>query len=399
VRYPYRLQAHTRSRRFHYLRGQTPYLACQPRELESMANKSIKSPKLPSGYFWRGHWIWCRTDPATKEQVSTKCKDVKALKEWTAERERIANDPHYAAARAARLDIWISKTIESKVKSKTDENEKAVIRGFYTTKLGHFARLWGVDLPLFDVTPDRCDQYWETRKSEGTGDNTVCKEFSCLTQMLKLARHGGCYQHDIEALRPLNLAPHYVPRTRHLTLDQLRKLFSECSSKMAAFVIVAICTGGRKSEVLKFTAADLSEQLAHLKGTKTEGSNRTIPILEPFQRLLAQALPSLPIAYKNNLRRDLLATCKRAGIDPVTPNDLRRTFSSLLISAGVPRDVVRRLLGHTSNAMVDKVYGQIAPHELAALAKPALAKLPPLQQFPQQFWRPCTETSVFLRAR
>ncbi len=334
-----------------------------------------KRPKLPRGYFWRWPYIWCRTDPATKEQISTKCKETKSLKAWISERERLAQDPHYAASQKARLDIWIAKTIEVKVASKTDDDSKAIIKGFYEGKLGHFARLWGVEFPLFQIVPTLCDQYWAQRKAEGVADNTVCKEFSCLAQLLKLARRENCYPHQIEALRSPALKPHYEARTRHLTVAEMGKLFAECSSRLSAFVIVAICTGGRRSEALKFQPADLTNWFVHLKGTKTKNANRVIPILEPFQKLLARALPSLPITYANNLNRDLHAACKRAGIDPTTPNDLRRTFASLLMAAGVPREVVWRMLGHTSGAMLDKVYGKIEPQELAALARPAMSRL------------------------
>jgi hypothetical protein len=56
----------------------------------------------------------------------------------------------------------------------------------------------------------------------------------------------------------------------------------------------------------------------------------------------------------------------------VTPNDLRRTFASWLIQAGVSNRIVAALLGHTTTRMVDLIYGQLSD---AALAQ-AIAKLP-----------------------
>ena len=46
-----------------------------------------------------------------------------------------------------------------------------------------------------------------------------------------------------------------------------------------------------------------------------------------------------------NVHKDLRAACERAGIEPVTPNDLRRTFASWLKQAGEDSMVVARLLG------------------------------------------------------
>jgi hypothetical protein len=73
-----------------------------------------------------------------------------------------------------------------------------------------------------------------------------------------------------------------------------------------------------------------------------------------------------------NVRRDLAIACQLAGIQPVTPNDLRRTYASWLVNEGVPLKTISRLLGHKSTRMVDLVYGRLADETLAA----AVARLP-----------------------
>ena len=60
-----------------------------------------------------------------------------------------------------------------------------------------------------------------------------------------------------------------------------------------------------------------------------------------------------------NVRRDLAVACRHAGIPRVSPNDLRRTFASWLKQRGVDSMVVARLLGHSSTAMVERVYGRL----------------------------------------
>ena len=49
----------------------------------------------------------------------------------------------------------------------------------------------------------------------------------------------------------------------------------------------------------------------------------------------------------------------------ITPNDLRRTFASLLVQGGTARADVATLMGHASTAMVFKVYGRDTPESLA----------------------------------
>jgi Phage integrase family len=79
----------------------------------------------------------------------------------------------------------------------------------------------------------------------------------------------------------------------------------------------------------------------------------------------------------NNIRRDLAIACEKAGLDRVTPNDLRRTFASWLKQAGVDSFTVGKLMGHTSSRMVELVYGHLndvtfinAVKQLPALPEP-----------------------------
>jgi hypothetical protein len=92
-----------------------------------------------------------------------------------------------------------------------------------------------------------------------------------------------------------------------------------------------------------------------------------------------------------NMRRDIKKACDRVGIDPVSPNDLRRTFGSWLKNRGLDSAVIARLMGHSSTRMVDKVYGQLNDDTLAeameqlseiqmAEVPRGRAKAPPSQQ-------------------
>lgn len=60
----------------------------------------------------------------------------------------------------------------------------------------------------------------------------------------------------------------------------------------------------------------------------------------------------------------------------VTPNDLRRTFGSLLVQGGTPLADVARMMGHKGTEMVFKVYGKDTPESLAArVALPVMCTL------------------------
>lgn len=336
-----------------------------------------KRPKLPTGYYWRGAIIWCRTDPVEKKEKSTDCKDPKELRQWHAERDRLASDPRYATASKATLGEWCIATLEFK----SARSSKETVR-FYTQKLGHFRRLWGDDLPMIEIVPNLCDSYVAERRDDGATDHTIVKEFSCLTQILKLARRAGAYPHDIAALKPLDVAPHYVPRERTLSVDEVKMLLKFSSRRLRTFVELTVGLATRLSETLRLQPddIDLDASEVRIRGTKTEASAGVIPILRPMRSLLEDALPHLPLAVNErgqyvNVRRDLDAACQRAGIERCTPNDLRRTHGTLLKEAGVDNDFIRRMLRHTTTRMVEFVYAKPKAAAIAANIDPHIETL------------------------
>jgi integrase len=328
------------------------------------------------GLLKRGGVWHLRTDPVTRRQLSTRCRDVEAALAFRAERERIAADPRNEAALRATLGDWAEKVIAAKAAG----GKSAGTLHVYGAKLGHFLRIWGPDYPLRDVTPDSVDQYVETRRSEWVTperhvtDHTIYKEVGCLVQLLKLAKRAGCYPGDIAAIKPLDLAPHYSPRERALQAPEVTRLLAALPAEKAALAAVCIGLGVRLSECHRMLPTDINlvRGEAFIGGRKTRKSRRTVPILSLYRPLLDAALPYLPVSWTNNVCRDLEAACRRAGIDRCTPNDLRRTHATLLRQAGVDPDVIRRLLGHTTRAMVDSVYAQVPPAELGAMAERAL---------------------------
>jgi hypothetical protein len=216
------------------------------------------------------------------------------------------------------------------------------------------------------------------RREEGVSDHTTSKEVTHLLSVLRLAKRGGCYPIDIETLRPPDLHAGYVPRKRALTRPELAALLSELPPHRGALVAVCVALGCRLGEARRLLPTDIEAERVLIRGTKTKSSQRWVPILSFYRPLLEQALPWLPVEPWGKVWRDMAAACRRAGIDKVTSNDLRRTHSTLLIEAGVDRDVVRRLLGHTTTTMVDRVYGQPTTEALAQLAERKLELALPL---------------------
>lgn len=323
------------------------------------------------GLYKRGPFWWIRTDPVTGKARSTKCSDLEAARRFFAVRERIAADPSHAAAETARLDEWIRRVIAAKERA----GKSAATIEVYRTKLGHWLRL-APGAMLAQVTPEFVDAFVEQRRREDVSDHTISKEVSHLLTVLRAAKRARAYAGDLETLRPADLHAGYKPRKRALSRQEVQRLLAELAPELGALVAVCIALGCRLSEAQKLLPSDVELSLGrvHIGGTKTEEADRFVPVLSVYRGLLAAALPYLPLAPRNNICRDLAAACRRAGIEPCTPNDLRRTHATLLSEAGVDRDVTRRLLGHTTTNLVDRVYGQPSTAALAELAESSIAR-------------------------
>jgi integrase len=111
-----------------------------------------------------------------------------------------------------------------------------------------------------------------------------------------------------------------------------------------------------------------------IDGTKTAGSKRTVPVTpisKPFLELALAGLPKGQGQYRRwqNLRRDVLVACKRAGVPDVALNDLRRSFATWHLEAGVSNVLVAKYLGHTTTEMVDRIYGRPSVESLKKLTE------------------------------
>jgi integrase len=248
----------------------------------------------------------------------------------------------------------------------------------FEQKAGHLLRLLG-DLPLTVGGFKKADVvgYTASREAEGAARETVRKELCTLRASLREAAELGWTDLDPRAVVPAYTAK-YRPRKRHLSPEQAGRLMAELPPARRLWVLVAMYSGARLSEVERIDWADIDLKAKGLRcrGTKTTGSDRWLPIPAPLLRALKAVPPAeragAVVEPWGNVRRDLHAGCDRAGIPRVSPNDLRRTYATWLKKEGVDSAVVAKLLGHTSTRMVDLVYGQLANETLAK----AVATLP-----------------------
>jgi integrase len=166
------------------------------------------------------------------------------------------------------------------------------------------------------------------------------------------------------------------------TWRQVETVAARLGPVYGPMVVFAAATGLRPSELFGLEQRDVDRQLgvvyvrrAHangrLKHTKTRLSTRAVPLqakaLEALDRLPASNNPILfpnmrggRIDFRIFGRKHWRAAQIKAGIDPVRGlYDLRHTYATFALRAGVPVFAVSRFMG-TSIAMIDRHYGHLA---------------------------------------
>jgi integrase len=134
----------------------------------------------------------------------------------------------------------------------------------------------------------------------------------------------------------------------------------------------------REATALRWGHVDSAKNRLTIPGTKTNASERQIPIIPPLVALFAEMRarrgdePAVnPIVRVKMCLGSLKSACREVGIKPLTHHDLRHYFATRCIEAGVDIPTVSRWLGHSDGgALAMKVYGHLRQeHSDAQAAK------------------------------
>jgi len=335
-----------------------------------------KRRKFSKDGLWRrpGSRAWWTT--VAGQRLSTGCQDREAARVVRARLEREAADPNNATARRTTVADMIAHVLEDRraAKGRRGLVTEKTIR-YHEEKLGHFARLWGPEMPLAEVTYDLVGKYIAQRRTEpgaanGTtvSQHTIHKELQDLRLGLRLESARNAYPHNVDHVtRSRRFAVGAKKCERFLTWPEIAALIGAFlateSIERAQQVAWHIAVGGRmsESEHAEMKDHDLTAWRVRVRGTKSKGADAVIPIAPAFRRLLEWALYGRPKTVKLfspwlNFNRALKRACARAGIERCSSNDLRRTHMTLLSHAGIPNEVLKNISRHTTTRMLDERY-------------------------------------------
>jgi integrase len=159
-------------------------------------------------------------------------------------------------------------------------------------------------------------------------------------------------------------------RKRELLPDLRQAAYAD---HLKPLVLLSLNTGMRRGEVfsLRWPDVDLKNKIVTVEGdTSKSGQTRHIPLnreaLETLKGWTKQGagaghiFPGKAGARLDNVNSSWGALLERAAITGFRWHDLRHTFASKLVMAGVPLNTVRDLLGHSDIQMTLR-YAHLAP--------------------------------------
>jgi integrase len=176
-----------------------------------------------------------------------------------------------------------------------------------------------------------------------------------------------------------------MPKVRFLTPTEAARLANRAVVDLGRLVRGALFTGARFGELAALTVGDVDLPAAQVYiAPSKSGKARHVPLppagLSFFEELVTGRAAADPVFTrsggtwgKNHHVRDLIDACAKAKIDPpITFHELRHTYASTLINAGVELPIIAKLLGHADTRITMRHYAHLADKTLAK----AVRKLP-----------------------
>lgn len=228
--------------------------------------------------------------------------------------------------------------------------------------------------------------YIASRAAGGIAPATINKEIGLMSAALNWARK----ELEWDVANPWESRRLREPagRNRWLTAEEADALLAEAARKrdrsphLHDFIRLILHTGMRSGEALglEWSRVDLrGDRILFEAGHQKNGKLGTVPInQEAREALLSRArfrathCPASPWVFCDraggriaSVKTSFTSCVAAAGLADVHPHDLRRTFGSWLVQAGVGIDRVSELLRHGDVAITARVYAHLRPSDLA----------------------------------
>lgn len=237
-------------------------------------------------------------------------------------------------------------------------------------------------LRVFDLCAEDAERYKAVR-SKSVKPATVNRELTVAKHMLTKAVEWEIIPgNPFRGVRSLSV-PKCVERV--LGYDEETKLLAACDKVRSRFlrtlVLLALHTGMRRGEVLslEWSRVDLDRRTIRIINAKSTAGDRIIPMNATVHALLSDLAKKVntPLVFSSNrkpgeklldLKKGFKKAVQLSGIAHFRWHDMRHTFATRLVRAGVDIISVQHLLGHSKITMTARYAHSLADAKIAAVS-------------------------------
>src|SRR5438132_7564199 len=211
--------------------------------------------------------------------------------------------------------------------------------------------------PLSQITRAEIEA-WRRERMSRCKPATINRDLSRLRHMLNIAVEWELLEKS--PMQGMKFLRENNARTRYLSVGECHRLIDSCMAPhIRAIVTVALHTGMRLGEILNLRWQDLdfSSGFILVRDSKN-GQARQVPmdsmistVLRSWPRLSDQDIVFTSVMTGGRIvdvRTGFLNSCKRAELTDLHFHDLRHTFASQFVMAGVDIYILKEILGHKS---------------------------------------------------
>lgn len=223
------------------------------------------------------------------------------------------------------------------------------------------------DYPIGRITKALVRSYRTRRHSEKRlSETTLNRDIEVLRHLLYWAVDEGLLLANPIARVPM-VRERRKPRPI-MGLAEEDKLLLAAAPHLQPIIVIALDTGMRRGELLtqRFEHIDLNRRVLSVTHSKTaEGEAREIPLTARLVDLFSARAKTdgLVLTFEgrplHKIKTAWKTAIRRAGIRSFRFHDLRHTFNTRLMEAGIMPDVRKALMGHSSGEDVHAIYTHV----------------------------------------
>lgn len=245
--------------------------------------------------------------------------------------------------------------------------------------LARFKSRWE-NFPIESIGLTTVDKYKKDRKRQGVKNATINRETSALRHLFTWAQSREIIKENPRLRLGRLEEPQWIGETP--TPEAVKAVFDKLDERFLPVFTLIRETGARRGEVLNLTRdrVDQDHRMVTFINTKNGKARHVFLTDEALAAIDAvPPMPGCPYVFYNpetgdrwyDARKPWEAARKAAGYRWLRVEDLRIAMGTELAEAGLPLEMISKLLGNT-RAVAEKYYAKVAPESAPRRALQAL---------------------------